>query len=818
MERLIAALKGAGELVFLVFAAPFMLPLVWLAFALHDLLENLQGKIDLPADESPSTGAASIVIPTWNGRHHLGANLPSVMAAVKGNPGHEVIVVDNGSGDGTVAFLEENFPTVRVVASATNLGFGGGSNAGFREARNDIVVLLNNDMRVEPDFLEPLLAGFGDPRVFAVTAQIFFSDPEKRREETGLAHGLWLNGRLHLRHVIDGQVDRLFPTFYAGGGSTAYDRRKFLELGGFDPLLEPFYYEDTDVSYMAWKRGWVVLYEPRSVVYHEHRGTIGKTFSAGYIQAIVERNQLLFLWKNIHERGRLASNLFWLYLGFWIRLLTGPSPARPGVRSMLRALKPIGQLLGARRRAHNLAVIDDTEAIRRPLGGYFRDRFGIIDPERERLSVLFVSPYPIEPPLHGGAVFMNQTVRRLARLADVHLLCLLDEHADLASNRGLETVCASAEFVVRWPPSTLGIGGLRPHAAEAFFNEEFRWKMHRTMLLRDVDVLQLEYTQLATYWAEFGRIATFLFEHDIYFQSVRRAMSGVENAKQWAEHVYEYLRALRFERRVVRRFDGVQVCTAENRRFLESFAWSSAPILEGLRAGIDVERYPFVEHGRAPDSLLFVGNFRHPPNTQALDFFVEQVLPAVRRARPAAHLTVIGAHAPAGLENKLRRPGVTFLGPVEDIREPFSRHAVFVCPILSGSGVRVKLLEAFAAGIPVVSTRLGAEGLLEHGSEFLAVADSAEEFAAAVVDLLVDPAKARLLAAMARSEVEQHWDMNLVTRRLEQHYRQTLHRKQTSPKNVAPALLEPPQPQSAAATTGVSRDGVSREGAAESGR
>jgi glycosyltransferase involved in cell wall biosynthesis len=261
---------------------------------------------------------------------------------------------------------------------------------------------------------------------------------------------------------------------------------------------------------------------------------------------------------------------------------------------------------------------------------------------------------------------------------------------------------------------------------------------------------------------------------------------------------------MRFERRVVRRFDGVQVCTAENRRHLESYVWNGAKIAEGLRAGIDVERYRYAEDGREPDSLLFVGNFRHPPNTQALDFFVEQVLPEVRRERPAANLTVIGAHAPPGLESKLRRPGVAFVGPVDDIREPLSRHAVFICPILSGSGVRVKLLEAFAAGIPVVSTRLGAEGLLEHGTDFLGVADSPEQFAAAVVDLLADPGKARAQAAKARNEVEQHWDMSRVTRRLEQHYRETLRRKQAGRADEGTTPLAPVEPQRTEAAASVS--------------
>ena len=95
------------------------------------------------------------MIPNWNGRDLLERYLPSIVEALAGNPDNEIIVVDNGSSDASVAMMQERFPSVRVLALDRNLGFGGGSNAGFRAAKNDIVVLLNSDMRVQPDFLAP---------------------------------------------------------------------------------------------------------------------------------------------------------------------------------------------------------------------------------------------------------------------------------------------------------------------------------------------------------------------------------------------------------------------------------------------------------------------------------------------------------------------------------------------------------------------------------------------------------------------------------------------------------------------------------------
>ena len=117
-------------------------------------------------------GSATIVIPNWNGKDLLAKYLPSVIEALAGHPDNEILVVDNGSTDGSAAFCGR-VSRSQLLALARNLGFGGGSNAGFRAARNDIVVLLNNDMRVAPDSLAPLARRLPRTEVFAVPARSF---------------------------------------------------------------------------------------------------------------------------------------------------------------------------------------------------------------------------------------------------------------------------------------------------------------------------------------------------------------------------------------------------------------------------------------------------------------------------------------------------------------------------------------------------------------------------------------------------------------------------------------------------------------------
>ena len=634
-----------GFIPFLV--SPLLIAAAAVSLALGDLVSALR-RPSRPKNTRPDTTAATIVIPNWNGRDLLEKYLPSVIAAAEQVPGSEVLVVDNGSEDDSVALVREHFPGIRLLPLEENLGFGGGSNAGFRAASHDVVVLLNSDMRVEQGFLRPLLDGFRDPEVFSVACQIFFSDPDKIREETGLTETWWQGGAIRVRHRDDPQIRGLFPCAYGGGGSCAFDRKKFLELGGFDELLAPFYMEDTDIGYLAWKRGWKNFYQPASVVYHEHRGTIGKRFSNAYIQGVLQKNFLLFTWKNMHDWRRLSSHFVFTWLGAVFTWLAGDSPERGSFAGIFRAMRQLPRAVAARSRARGLAVVSDTEALRRPLGGYFRDVFTTMPKAPDRLRVLFASPYPIYPPVHGGAVFMYQTAKELARLCELHAVVMLDEACQREAHRAFDELCASTDYLVRSDHKQKALASLEPHAFREFRSVDFAWMIHRQIYTHEIDVLQLEYTVLGQYAGQFRRIPSMLFEHDVYFQSIARRLPFLKNPIEKIQARWEYLRALRYELRLLPKMDRVQVCSRDNADYLLSFLPSlRGRIDDEYRAGIDTTRYSFAAGGRMPLTILFLGSFRHLPNQEALQWFVGGVLPLILAEEPSARFVVIGSDSAA---------------------------------------------------------------------------------------------------------------------------------------------------------------------------
>jgi GT2 family glycosyltransferase len=249
--------------------------------------------------------SVSVVIPNWNGVYLMEKHLQGVLDAVHGA---QIIIADDMSSDGSVAYIHKNFPSVIVVEGRKREGFAANVNRGVNKATGDIIILLNTDVEPEKEFLPPLISHFDDSQVFAVGCL------EKSREGgntilrgRGLAH--WYRGfYVHSR----GEVDRS-DTAWVSGGSGAFRRSMWKQLGGMDTIYNPFYWEDIDLSYRARKAGWKTLFEPKSVVNHYHeQGKIKREYSAEDVKRIVYRNQFLFIWKNVSDISILLSHILWL--------------------------------------------------------------------------------------------------------------------------------------------------------------------------------------------------------------------------------------------------------------------------------------------------------------------------------------------------------------------------------------------------------------------------------------------------------------------------------------------------------------------------
>lgn len=240
----------------------------------------------------------SFVILNYNGRDLTTECISSLVDSIK-DIEYEIIVVDNGSTDGSAQFIKEKFPFVRIIEKESN-EFTTAYNDGVLASRFDWVFLFNNDMIFEKNFITPIVDRISElckkqEGVFAIGSKMldFQGNFEKGVNLPEFKFG-------YLRVKTFDALD-FCPTFYIGTHGV-FNRKKFIEIGGFDKVYKPFYSEDVDLCYRAWKRDWKVYIEPHSIIFHKHMATIGKHFTKRYILIINARNHFVFLWKNLTSR------------------------------------------------------------------------------------------------------------------------------------------------------------------------------------------------------------------------------------------------------------------------------------------------------------------------------------------------------------------------------------------------------------------------------------------------------------------------------------------------------------------------------------
>lgn len=611
---------------------------------------------------------ASIVVPVHNELALTLACLHS-LARHRGAASFEVIAVDDASSDDTARVLP-GIPGLRVLRLDANAGFIAACNAGAAQARGEFLVLLNNDTYVQPGWLEALLDTFAmHPDTGLAGSKLVY--PDGRLQEAGgivFADGsAWNYGRNG--HPNDPRHDFVREADYCSGAAIALPRVLFAELGGFDALYTPAYYEDTDLAMRVRERGLKVRYQPASVVVHHEGATAGTDLTAG-IKAYQVANHGKFL-----ER--------------WRATLAAQHPP-PGGADIQRA--------SDHRKRHRALVLDACTPT----------------PDRDSGSVRMFALLRLLLDLDCSVAFLNE--------AQAH---------DGDYTRALQQLGVEAW----WHPWSQGLPAwLAQHGGQFDLVIASRHYVLAPLL----PLLRLHAPR-----------AQVVFDTvDLHFLRDERAaeMAGNAAAKAAAQRTREA------ELQLVDDADATWVVSpVERELLLQLRPQATVEVVSNIHDAAASTPGP---EGRA--GLLFVGGFRHTPNVDAARWLVTDILPRVRARRPDIELHVVGSELPPHL-SALGGDGVHWHGHVADLSPLLRSSRLSVAPLRFGAGVKGKVNQALAAGLPVVATTCAVEGMgLVDGIDAL-VADAADAFADAIVRGCEDDALWCRLAAGGLENTRRHF-------------------------------------------------------------
>ena len=235
----------------------------------------------------------SVVIPNYNGEHIILKTLEQAIQALETSTlvnSYEIIVSDDASIDRSISLIEQNFREVKIIHSKTNSGFSGNVNRGVDAAKHEFVLILNSDLHLEKGYFDSIVPMLEDRNVFGVMGSI--RDPKTHDYQDGAKLPI-----VNLKMFISSNKNEfsnsaVIPTFFLSGANALIRRDYFLQLGGFCELFNPYYAEDVDLGIRAWRAGWELYFQPKSVCYHEVSATI-KNVPEEKVSIIAKRNRYI---------------------------------------------------------------------------------------------------------------------------------------------------------------------------------------------------------------------------------------------------------------------------------------------------------------------------------------------------------------------------------------------------------------------------------------------------------------------------------------------------------------------------------------------
>ncbi len=397
------------------------------------------------------------------------------------------------------------------------------------------------------------------------------------------------------------------------------------------------------------------------------------------------------------------------------------------------------------------------------------------------MNLLFLTPQLPHPPRQGTAIRNWGLIKSLSARHTITLLTFANHPPEGLEPSGgspitpeLRAACQHVETVP--PPRRTFANRLRdlflsplPDLAHRLASLAFAEHLHAILQANHFDAMFVEGLELAPFLITNYQLPITVFDaHNCETLLQRRAFqTDLRDPRRWPAALYSLLQSrklARFEAEVCRRARHVTCVSPEDAAALRALAPALNPHV--IPNGIFLSDYTTISHTptialprNRPHSLIFTGKMDYRPNIDAVIWFANSILPLIRRQIPDVEFVIVGQKPTKAVWELKNIKGIVITGAVEDARPYIGGATVYVAPLRMGGGTRFKLLEAMALRRPIVSTTLGAEGFAAQNGRELCLADTAADFAEAVVALLRDPAKRHALGEAGHAFVKQYdWE------------------------------------------------------------
>jgi polysaccharide biosynthesis protein PslH len=389
-------------------------------------------------------------------------------------------------------------------------------------------------------------------------------------------------------------------------------------------------------------------------------------------------------------------------------------------------------------------------------------------------------------PLTGGAQIKSyHTLQALSEHYDITMLALIRREDERVHLDKLALLCAGGIETFHLPR-----GGIKNKLRDALYAIKALITQQSFLIIRDYQAglwqkmreegfidsfsaIHADHLQMMPFVPEKTNIPVVLDQHNAEFLIPKRLSETVNNPLMRWYAGGEWKRLRQFEAMACERATVTLVVSEEDRALLAPLAPAARFVVYPI--GVDTEFFGLQTRAAKANRVLSIGTMYWPPNVDAMLYFCGEILPLIRQKHPEVEVDIVGPKpVPSIVQLGVADPKIHITGFVDDVREYAKNCGVFIVPLRSGSGMRVKILTALAMGLPIVSTTVGAEGIEVVDGEHLLLADTPTDFANAVLSLLENPERAAQLGLAGCALMHTKYSWKATTERLLSVYRNCL--------------------------------------------